>query len=231
MSADASALGIAVDPGPDGHVIALSGELDISTAAELDSTLDRLASSPAVRLIFDLSGLRFMDSSGIGALVRAAGRVGAVSIVRPTDGVRRVLAATGLLGILNVVDATRSREFPPRAASVAQARAFVVESLGGRPSDLIDKAELLVSELATNAVRHTGTEFSVRVVVTDDRVRVEVTDTGDGQPTKRTPKPLETSGRGIQIVEAVSDEWAVTPVLPRGKTVSFVLVYPKGAAA
>ena len=227
----AAELEIEVTSEADGSVVALSGELDISTAGELDAVLDSLDTSAPARVIFDMTGLRFMDSSGIGALVRAAGRFPAVSVVHLSDSVRRVLAATGLLEILHVVDPSRSRDFPPQAASVARARAFVVQSLVGRPTELVDKAELLVSELATNAVRHTGTEFTVRVVLTADRVRVEVTDRGEGQPTRRTPQPLEPSGRGIQIVEAMSDEWSVTPVTPRGKTVSFVLVQRGGATS
>ena len=232
MTPEVAELSIAIEPGRDGSVVmALSGELDLSTAGQLDSVLAELLATNPARIVFDLAGLRFMDSSGIGVLVKAAGRVPVVSVTRPTDAVRRVLAATGLLAILNVVDPHLTREFTPEAASVAKARAFVVEVLNGCPPDLIDKAELLVSELATNAVRHTGTVFTVRVVHADDRIRVEVTDTGEGLPTRRTPKPFEPSGRGIQIVEAVSDEWTVTPTMPEGKTVAFVLMHHGGSFA
>ncbi|HZT66750.1 MAG TPA: ATP-binding protein [Acidimicrobiales bacterium] len=118
---------------------------------------------------------------------------------------------------------TETRSYPPEPASVTKARLFVLEALSSHTEDITDRAEVMVSELATNALRHTGTSFTVTVTVTVTHIRVEVSDAGAGRPEKRSPSALETSGRGLQIVEALSDHWEVVPAHPSGKTVLFEL--------
>jgi len=56
-------------------VLHLSGELDALTAADLRPTLDTLAGQPGRQVAVDLSGLRLIDSSGVGALVSLYKRV------------------------------------------------------------------------------------------------------------------------------------------------------------
>ena len=117
----------------------------------------------------------------------------------------------------------QTRSYPAAAVSVTGARAFVVMALRAYPQDIVEKAELMVSELATNALHHTTDSFTVNVTTTEDHIRVAVTDTGGGRPEKRSPSSLEPSGRGLQVVEALADHWDVTPARPVGKTVAFVL--------
>jgi len=116
----------------------------------------------------------------------------------------------------------RTRSFAHDRNSVTEARHFVAELVSDYPSALAEAAVLLTSELATNAIRHAGQAFSVRVETTAEQLRVEVTDAGEGQPMPRSPQTLESSGRGLQIVESLSDEWGVARVGP-GKTVWFSL--------
>lgn len=99
--------------------------------------------------------------------------------------------------------------FPASPASVPAARSFVVETLAAAPDELSSTAGLLVSELATNAVRHAGTpSFVVDVDVTPGgRTRVAVTDTGIGHPIPRTPDPTAEHGRGLQLVASLADRW------------------------
>jgi anti-anti-sigma factor len=52
------------------------------------------------RLIFDLSGLRFLDSAGIAVLIGAAAMVNAVHLRDPSPIVRRVVEVTGLSDVL-----------------------------------------------------------------------------------------------------------------------------------
>jgi anti-sigma B factor antagonist len=82
--------------------IALSGELDSSNAATLEATLASLTAARPGRLVFDLTGLRFMDSAGIAVLVGAATRVGAVELLHPSPVVRRVIEITGLSQLLGL---------------------------------------------------------------------------------------------------------------------------------
>jgi anti-sigma regulatory factor (Ser/Thr protein kinase) len=88
---------------------------------------------------------------------------------------------------------------------------------------LIDVAELLVSEVVTNSIRHALAGGWVSVSRSAQRVRVEVTDTGGGTPTPRQAEPHEPTGRGLAIVEALADAWGVVEPEGRGKTVWFEL--------
>jgi anti-sigma B factor antagonist len=83
-------------------VISVAGQLDISNAAALEQALARAAAARPRALIFDLSGLEFMDSAGVSVLVRARAEVGEVRLRNPTPIVRRLIEITGLSGILPI---------------------------------------------------------------------------------------------------------------------------------
>jgi anti-sigma B factor antagonist len=83
-------------------VISVSGELDISNADTLEATVALLAAERPDGLIFELSGLRFMDSAGIAVLLGAAAKVNAVHVRDPSPAVRRVVELTGLADVLTV---------------------------------------------------------------------------------------------------------------------------------
>jgi anti-sigma regulatory factor (Ser/Thr protein kinase) len=75
-----------------------------------------------------------------------------------------------------------SRTFPNHPESVIKARRFVAAATARLPVDAREVVELMVSELATNAVRHTDSGFAVDVEVTPEVIRIEVTDKGAGEP-------------------------------------------------
>jgi anti-sigma regulatory factor (Ser/Thr protein kinase) len=117
---------------------------------------------------------------------------------------------------------TSARRFPCRAESVAAARHFIRDVLQNRPRELVEAAELMTSELATNCVRHAHSDFELAIHDSREEIRVEVSDSGQGQPTLRSPTPQEHSGRGLLIVEELSTSWGVIPS-PNGKLVWFTL--------
>jgi serine/threonine-protein kinase RsbW len=117
---------------------------------------------------------------------------------------------------------TVGRQFPGQAQSIAAARRFVSEHLLGAPERVGDLVQLMVSELATNAVRHARSGFTITIDVAPG-MRVAVTDTGGGTPTVRSPGPTEPSGRGLRIVETFSDQWGIEESGPDGKTVWFTM--------
>jgi anti-sigma regulatory factor (Ser/Thr protein kinase) len=85
-----------------------------------------------------------------------------------------------------------------------------------------DAVEMLVSELATNCVRHTESPFTVSLDLSINRVRVEVSDSGEGKPEMRFPAPSDPTGRGLRIVDVLSRRWGVTETAGgAGKTVWF----------
>ncbi len=84
------------------RIVTVSGELDISNAASLEATVASITAEHPDRLIFDLSGLRFMDSAGIAVLIGAAASVDAVQLRDPSPIVRRVIELTGLSSVLRI---------------------------------------------------------------------------------------------------------------------------------
>ena len=83
-------------------IVVLSGELDSSNVSTLETAVESIMARHPERLIFDLSGLRFMDSAGIAVLIRAAATVKAVYLRDPSPIVRRVVEVTGLSGVLPI---------------------------------------------------------------------------------------------------------------------------------
>lgn len=61
------------------HAIRLTGELDLATATALQRELDRAEAGDADPIVLDLSGLKFVDSSGVRLLVEASSRARALT--------------------------------------------------------------------------------------------------------------------------------------------------------
>lgn len=104
------------------------------------------------------------------------------------------------------------RSFTETPDSVAGARGFVSEALTGLPVDLVDDVVIMISELATNAVVHARSAFEVQVARGDQLVRVEVRDRGPGLPTLRSAPLNAAHGRGLHLVEQLSDGWGSVTV-------------------
>ena len=120
------------------------------------------------------------------------------------------------------------RRFPPRPSSVREARQMIRASLveAGR-DDLVETAELLVSEIVTNALVHAGTPIDVAFTLAGRGLRVEVSDGSPHAPTVRGYGPSAGTGRGLMLLEEMVDDWGVLPGDP-GKTVWFQLASPVG---
>lgn len=96
---------------------------------------------------------------------------------------------------------------------------------------LADTAELLVSELVTNAItasRAVGDYLPVRLWLLSDRARVVIM-VWDANP--RLPMPGQAaeeaeSGRGLLLVETISDQWGAFPTPPCGKSVWALTAQP-----
>ncbi len=88
-----------VDPGGV-PVITVSGELDTSNVASLDQAVQAAVAKGPEQLVFDMRGLRFMDSAGIAVLVGATTHVKRVRLREPSEAVRRVIELTGLSRVL-----------------------------------------------------------------------------------------------------------------------------------
>ncbi|MFI2433432.1 SpoIIE family protein phosphatase [Streptomyces sp. NPDC018693] len=101
----------------------------------------------------------------------------------------------------------------PEAAG--HARRFTRRTLRawGVPKDAMDVPLLVVSELVTNALVHTDGKVRLDLTLIHDRLRVAVTDASPRTPVKPTNLGWEaTGGRGILLVEAMSEAWGTLPV-------------------
>lgn len=101
--------------------------------------------------------------------------------------------------------------------------------------------ELVVTELVTNAVRHAlgpegsaeghveGTDYPLwlGLCLHPGHLVAAVTDPSPVPPRRRPAEELETGGRGLHLIEALSDTWSWSPAPPRGKTVWASLPVPE----
>ncbi|MGI5457448.1 ATP-binding protein [Streptomyces sp. CA-249302] len=118
-----------------------------------------------------------------------------------------------------------SVEYDPRPTAVREARAEVrrqLERWGLTERDeLADVAELLVSELVTNALLHSGSRFRLTLSAAHGVLRCEVSDGGS-----RVPRVVDAgaseNGRGMFLVDALAWRWGCHQDGP-GKTVWFEL--------
>ncbi|MGZ4428138.1 MAG: ATP-binding protein [Nocardioidaceae bacterium] len=103
---------------------------------------------------------------------------------------------------------------------VARARAFVATHLTLHGlAEFVPDAQLVVSELATNAIRHTGTPFTVTLERSDHTVRLQVSDLSPELPRMSGRSHLQTSGLGLHVVHDLSSAWGVTSDPQGGKSV------------
>jgi anti-sigma regulatory factor (Ser/Thr protein kinase) len=99
----------------------------------------------------------------------------------------------------------------PEPASVARARAAVLDALPEIGADRVHTVRLLISELVTNALRHGDHTEPVELHASwNSKVRVEVTDHGRGFTPRVRDKPLEEpGGYGLLLVGSLADRWGV----------------------
>jgi anti-sigma regulatory factor (Ser/Thr protein kinase) len=116
----------------------------------------------------------------------------------------------------------QTRRFDADPRSVQAARAFIRSLLVGCPPDLIAEMVLMTSELVTNAVIHAGSPVEVVVRIRRSSMRVEVWDQSPRFPELVPLSERSHHGRGLAIVDELSDQWGVTEASP-GKTVWFIL--------
>jgi PAS domain S-box-containing protein len=121
----------------------------------------------------------------------------------------------------------RTRAFDPAILSAREARRFVRAILreAGREG-WAEAAELAVSEVVTNVVLHAHTPFDLTVRLLEDHARVEVRDRNPALPTQRDYDTQATTGRGMALVDAVTDAHGITALGAEGKVVWFCVGTP-----
>jgi anti-sigma regulatory factor (Ser/Thr protein kinase) len=117
------------------------------------------------------------------------------------------------------------KTWPPTPRSVGRARRLLAEHLvAWGLSHVLDEAEVILSELVTNAITHAhspyGNLIATRFERLADGVRIEVHDAGEGKPEVRDARAEEESGRGLGLVDALTGgAWGVSDRDGPGKLV------------
>jgi anti-sigma regulatory factor (Ser/Thr protein kinase) len=125
----------------------------------------------------------------------------------------------------------RTETFVPVPEAIRMVRRFLRCTLRAWHEDaLVADAELVVSELATNAIRHARSPFRVSLARDDATVRVSVEDLGAGLPREIGQSLDGVSGRGIALVSALTVRWGIARG-EDGKTVWAELALLRSGAA
>jgi two-component sensor histidine kinase len=107
---------------------------------------------------------------------------------------------------------------PPDIDGLPAARALADHTTA--PADLVEAVRVVIAELASNAVHHAKTAYTV--TVREDRegaVTVTVHDDSPEQPELRPYDPNAARGRGLQIVDGLTEQWGTRADPGDGKTV------------
>lgn len=117
--------------------------------------------------------------------------------------------------------ALQELQLAARPSASRDARRWVAERLAElRLEPLGDAVELLTSEVVTNALIHTGTAMVIRLAPSGTGVEVEVHDGSRLPPARRHYSATATTGRGVEVLDSLADEWGWRTD-DEGKTVWF----------
>ena len=229
----------------DGGRLTLSGELDIASVPRFQEAIEAMLADGVRRLTIDLGPLAFLDSSGLREFISLRDRAElegwVLVLLRPAEPVQSVFQLTRADEHLPFLDESAAQ--PAAAAGAApfalelalerdvsapsRARSAVTERLGelGLEGPVAQLLVLLVSEVVSNAVRHsTGpTDSRIQLLATADEqtIRVAVSDGGKGfTPRSRDPARLG-DGYGLFLLERAATSWGVETA--GGTTVWFEL--------
>jgi GAF domain-containing protein/anti-sigma regulatory factor (Ser/Thr protein kinase) len=137
-----------------------------------------------------------------------------------------------VLAVEHAVKPSRSAsmEVPAEPTAPSRVRHWLTAQLGEWqvPENVIGAAVLCTSELTTNALLHAGTAARVEIDLSAERLLVSVADSGTrGTVTRAQTDTLSSRGRGLGLIEELSDAWGTDPTV-RGSTVWFEILIPAG---
>ncbi|HVT65856.1 MAG TPA: ATP-binding protein [Mycobacteriales bacterium] len=118
----------------------------------------------------------------------------------------------------------------PGLDGVRAARRLTTSTLQSLPAEIASDAELVVTELVTNAVLHGEPPISFRLRGRRDRVRIEVVDAGRSMPLRGRGASEGMTGRGLAVVESLTSAWGIEPA-DEGKVVWAELGKPRRRTA
>ncbi len=121
-------------------------------------------------------------------------------------------------------------QLPATTDAASLARAFIVSNTADLPAQATADAQLLASELVTNAIRYGAPPVWLTLSVSDRRLRISVHDSGGvlAEPDLPATWPQE-GGYGLLLVERIASDWGIAAQTgPKGKDVWFEIGLPPG---
>ena len=116
-----------------------------------------------------------------------------------------MLSKVQAISVMNMCETS----FPADLTAAAMARRFVIDS-GVVPAPSIDDVVLLVSELATNAVKHAeARSIGIKIRRTGNTLRIDVVDDGPGFEDPTATPPQIGSGMGLRLVQRLASRWGI----------------------
>ncbi len=119
---------------------------------------------------------------------------------------------------------------PHDASAPALARQFIDEHRDHLDPSLIEDAQLLVTEIVTNAVRHGRPQIVVELRLEPPALGIAVADAGAHMPDRPAVMPVDpaaTGGRGLGIVDALATQWGVIPGDGAAGKIVWFDIYPR----
>jgi anti-sigma regulatory factor (Ser/Thr protein kinase) len=212
----------------------LTGELSLAGSAKVRSFLLKALSGGPDAIMVDVSGLSSARDVYLTVFAAVARNAAAwpgcrLLLYGPSAPVSAALAAMRISEYVTVC-ATRaearaasaepftshrvSATFPPTPASIGQARQLCAQACAAwnATERQTDDVRQIISELATNAVRHAQTDYMVTFRATRHHLHLSVRD-GSSMTVRALPEQeaTPTGGRGLRIVELMASVWGCTP--------------------
>ncbi|WP_229398232.1 ATP-binding SpoIIE family protein phosphatase [Micromonospora okii] len=155
---------------------------------------------------------------------RALCAVATAAVAGATEDDVAVLAVEHAL----IPSRSASMEVPAEPTAPSRVRHWMTAQLTDWqvPEGVVGAAVLCTSELTTNALLHAGTAARVEIDLSPERLLVSVADSGTrGTVTRARTDTLSSRGRGLGLIEQLSDAWGTDPTV-RGSTVWFEILIP-----
>jgi anti-anti-sigma factor len=230
----------------DGHrVVSLTGQIDLSTAPQVQRALLKGLAGQPLAIVCDLSGVDALDPVCASVFATVANHpasrwpatslllCGAQPAVAEVLGRVRVPHFLPLYASLDqALDQATSRppylqqelRLAPTPTAPAAARLFVRETLQHWQLDPPDEelgeaAQLLADELVTNSVVHARTDLGLRLELLGDLLHIAVRDFGQRLLHPVPDDPEGEGGRGLLLVERLATAWGVDHHPGGGKVV------------
>ncbi|HEX2772850.1 MAG TPA: ATP-binding protein [Micromonosporaceae bacterium] len=195
--------------------IRLRGTLDATTEDSVRTALNACLATQPDALVVDVRHLAVAEPRALPVFAAAARQAAdwpgipltvwgldqpAAPPASPVEAVRRPASRLGL-------------RLEPVAGACRRAREFAAGGCEGWGlTALAGPVSVVVSELVANVVRYAGTPMDVRLTLRPPYLHVTVADGHPGAPRPADPGPAVEGGRGLLLVQSLSQRWGVLPI-------------------